>query len=1101
MERSTSESASGAGRQRARRKLALVLATRFRDPALAQAGFLSAWNSDSVQVALSGQLTAGVAEILRGRERLIALDPRDPKVTHQLAAQVLPSLPDGRAGILLVMDQLLALDPAGAFTTWSRRFHLMAQPLGKGIRAAMRRRAHPDLDRLNWTAFLERVAAPTALFFSLWSERDALEDAVLLLSDESRFDQLVRFALRAGAPRGDCEGWVRAVRHALRRERELEIRWEWRHLASMHRAVRQDGEGDDIGREHLHHCGFVTVICPDDRHCYAALGKLHHNMPYDVSLTSDLMGQGRRTGYQAIHTTVLHVTGGEHKRPRPISVRIIPRSADGRRFASSGHRVLATFPRSTGQALGLPDVEVFTPNGQLVRLPTGSTILNFAAEIHRDFVALARGARINRQPVGLLDPLSPGDVIWLDIGDTPRPLPRGWQERVPRATIRKIRYAFLRSYYSVLVREGRGWLRQQLVAQGLGELPDEEGLHRLVAKAESRLLAEGRISSAKRDPHYWVAQLGLWCAIERGEQLLKDPDVDKALRSQMLKAILREVENERILASLGIELTGSSTPEVRKCQLCGPSPDDRLVGESGDSTLTLHRAGAACAGEATAVRWERHYPKAQYVVLELSDRTGIAADVLTVFHGHEVGISDLAALRYHAGKGIMRVRLDPVGPGRLSAIIEQLGEIAGVVQVYAPADEAPEAELKFLSPRMHEPLPAQARPSPYNPGLVITREEEFYDREIERACLHEAYQRLSRQGRVGGEVLFVRGPKKIGKSSLVQAFFRDLDRREHPPLMVHRFATVGDSWSRFSADLVQALSHAARTHVGSRAAALPADLHERPLIDVLSTLQQHLGHPVVLAIDEAPVLLWESARAHEENQVLAFWRFVQHCSHILVLWIGPTAGVRLLPETMRQILAAAFPIDLHPFDEGSTRALLVAQKYGARYAISCPVNVARAVRRETGGNPYWIQALALRLFTPKRNALDGPIRYSRYVVHHAMQELAADASLFMDRYREDAWPRSRREQATGILDVLAGDHDVRECPALSAREIQAALGSRQPRTSVADILDLMEELEERGAVVPAAAGHAGEWRWCLAAPALAQHVRTLRTRSPRWKGL
>lgn len=70
--------------------------------------------------------------------------------------------------------------------------------------------------------------------------------------------------------------------------------------------------------------------------------------------------------------------------------------------------------------LGTAEVFVFTPNGDLRKLPEGSTVLDFAFDIHSNLGATCSGAVVNGKAVSIRETLKSGDIVQIKTSKTPR---------------------------------------------------------------------------------------------------------------------------------------------------------------------------------------------------------------------------------------------------------------------------------------------------------------------------------------------------------------------------------------------------------------------------------------------------------------------------------------------------------------------------------------------------------------------------------------------------------------------------------------------------------------------------------------------------------
>ena len=69
------------------------------------------------------------------------------------------------------------------------------------------------------------------------------------------------------------------------------------------------------------------------------------------------------------------------------------------------------------------DVFVFTPSGELRKLPAGATVLDFAFDIHTNLGIRCTGGKINGKPVKINEKLKTGDIIEIMSGKNQKPSP------------------------------------------------------------------------------------------------------------------------------------------------------------------------------------------------------------------------------------------------------------------------------------------------------------------------------------------------------------------------------------------------------------------------------------------------------------------------------------------------------------------------------------------------------------------------------------------------------------------------------------------------------------------------------------------------------
>jgi GTP diphosphokinase / guanosine-3',5'-bis(diphosphate) 3'-diphosphatase len=231
----------------------------------------------------------------------------------------------------------------------------------------------------------------------------------------------------------------------------------------------------------------IVVDTPDT--CYRALGAVHSVFKPMPARFKDYIAIPRVNGYQSLHTTLFGPNGV------PIEVQI--RTGDMHRVAEAG--IAAHWKYKTGgdadstqrertrewlsnlvslQEAGsseeflesvkvdlFPDkVYVFTPKGQILRLPSGATVVDFAYAVHTDIGNRCVAAKLDRRLTPLRTVLRNGQTVEIITakGATPNP---SWVNFVATAKARSA----IRHYLKGLRRSEAIALGSKLLAQALAE--------------------------------------------------------------------------------------------------------------------------------------------------------------------------------------------------------------------------------------------------------------------------------------------------------------------------------------------------------------------------------------------------------------------------------------------------------------------------------------------------------------------------------------------------------------------------------------------------------------------------------------------------------
>ena len=199
----------------------------------------------------------------------------------------------------------------------------------------------------------------------------------------------------------------------------------------------------------------VRVVTDKLQDCYSALGVIHTNWRHIPSEFDDYVATPKPNGYQSIHTVVLGPSG------KTIEIQIRTEDMhDDAELGVAAHWQYkeGALPTKSGKGSGYDDkiawlrkllqwqeemadtgefaeelrnqvvedrVYVFTPQGDVVDLPTGSTPLDFAYYVHTNVGHRCIGAKVSNRIVPFTYQLKTGDQIEIITGKEPNPK-RDW---------------------------------------------------------------------------------------------------------------------------------------------------------------------------------------------------------------------------------------------------------------------------------------------------------------------------------------------------------------------------------------------------------------------------------------------------------------------------------------------------------------------------------------------------------------------------------------------------------------------------------------------------------------------------------------------------
>ncbi len=1054
---------------------------RFDDPALTRSAFLHGIPTENIK-ALQARVAKEELKILREWEQLRQLDPSEEDFAERLENEIISHQLDVRSAILLVCERLDRLDPDGHLEKWVRRFR--HRPLSIDPVPSQPERVAERFFRSPFADFAEKVAAPIAEALGLWQERCIIRNAALYLKAPGRFQQLVAFAVERSQQSTWCDDHVATIRKGLKRADgmppESDFLWEWRHVASLE---------DQLGRlpralweQKAHLCGFVSIKCPDAAACYGMLGEIHKKFSFRVEYFRDAIGNPTRSGYQALHTCVLD----PREEDRFLALRMLPRESERPTAAFLNERLLDL--RLSSRKAAPEEIIVFTPQGRPRFLPRDATVLNLASILNRSWVGHVHGALLNEKlEVDVFHRLSSRDVVELHMDERPRLLPDRWEEKVPVDTVPRIRDGMWEAFRTTLERAGR-----EYVLRGLIDLDIDEGVIRILLESGLADLLEEHPSLPGHGVSWWCCQLGLLRLREKGDESPFELALTDEQASLLLKQIKTRVRQVRTWGPVPeVDPRQAPVTAIRHCPECQPGSRSQLAFKVSGETLVIHRRGERCARGADLVH-RKVLSLDQYFVIETINRVGMAKEVLTVFADKKVDVVELVARQLASTWGVARVEVEPIGPVTVRSIKEGLLALEGVVRVFGPGDdEAPPVLLKTLPPRLDVPRSPLSQPPPYICGPVIYDHHYFYGRENEMNLLYQLLDRVTPGEAEGGLMIFVSGPLKVGKTSLVRRFQRQLElRQDHAFPCVNFFhkTAVQETWN----DVESALVSQVRRKSGKDAKywQMPElERHHGGLRSMLNEVTASENRPmIVIAIDEVVRLFKNTQRdSAAVGSLQAFREFIDRTPGIVVIWIGPLAPVKDLDLDLLDILMSSQPLPAGPLSLAEAKAMLVAEKLAPIHQIEMSGQVARSVHELTAGDPFWIAHLGYAMWRHSGNGKSGPMRFTAKELQRASMDLIQQSTIFQGKIFPSGLLRKKDRLIRTILFLIVRNREGGSASVLdiSTEQLRVALLDLGIEKSRHELEQIMEELAQRGGV---SRSESALDRWRISAPLLAKHL-------------
>jgi GTP diphosphokinase / guanosine-3',5'-bis(diphosphate) 3'-diphosphatase len=464
----------------------------------------------------------------------------------------------------------------------------------------------------------------------------------------------------------------------------------------------------------------IRILVEDDRDCYAALGVLHSRWNPVPGRFKDFVAMPKFNMYQSLHTTVIGLEG------KPVELQIrtfsmhrraeygiaahwkykenVRSGRDTDRMLSEGNgdmswvRQLLDWQQETedpGEFLeslrfeiNSSEVYVFTPRGDVIALPAGSSPVDFAYAIHTEVGHRTIGARVNGRLVPLESTLDNGDVVEVFTSRAPNAAPsRDWLSYVksPRAR-NKIRQWFTKERREEAIDQGKDQIARLMRKEGqpLKRVLTHETLSTVAA--ELRLADVSALYAAVGE-----GNLGAQTVVRRVIDLFGG---EEGAAEDLAEAVTITTDRSKrpIAGDAGVIVKGLSDVWVKLAKCCTPVPGDPILGfVTRGAGVSVHRSDCTNAESLKSqperlveVEWAPTQ-KSMFLVniqVEALDRNRLLSDITKVLSDVHVNIlaASLQTSRDRVAKS--RFTFEMGDPKHLGHVLKAVRSVDGVFDAY-----------------------------------------------------------------------------------------------------------------------------------------------------------------------------------------------------------------------------------------------------------------------------------------------------------------------------------------------------------------------------------------------------------------------------------
>ena len=502
---------------------------------------------------------------------------------------------------------------------------------------------------------------------------------------------------------------------------DYEISGRSKHLYSVYKKmVLQHKQLDEI-----FDLTAVRVIVENVRDCYAVLGQVHTMWKPLPGRFKDYIAMPKPNMYQSLHTTVL----GDNGEPFEIQIRTYEmhrvaeygiaahwkyKEGKGKsdKNQNSDERKLAwlrqtlewqkdlndpkEFMETLKMDLFASQVFVFTPKGEVIDLPAGSTPLDFAFKIHTAVGCKCVGAKVNGKMVTIDHTLHNGDIVDIVTSSNSGGPSVDWLKIVKSSTARnKIRQFLKKENQGDDITRGKDALDKTIRKKGYDprQVAKVHEINRAAKEMNMKSPEELFIQLSKGGSLVSKCANLLFGYYNTAKELEEKKEEEK--RKAMLNGEAKRAKKaEKSRENPGIIVKGTDNLMIRVAKCCNPVPGDEIVGFiTKGRGISVHRADCSNIlslperekARFIDVEWEDLKVGKSYnadIRIEASDRKGLFSDISKVCEDMDVHISGVNAKSEKDESVSITLSISISNTQQMQRIQRQLRNVPGVVNVY-----------------------------------------------------------------------------------------------------------------------------------------------------------------------------------------------------------------------------------------------------------------------------------------------------------------------------------------------------------------------------------------------------------------------------------
>ena len=468
-----------------------------------------------------------------------------------------------------------------------------------------------DADRLSkYFHEIKYIYIPIVHRLGLYKLKAELEEKLMLFENPVLFHEIeAKIEASHEARKKTAEDFVSRISESINAELErtkkngkhkyaYSIKWRLKSIPSIYAKMRAQNVPFEEVYDLMAARVIITCALKDEQECcwsvYSAITNIFDPMPERLR---DWITKPKASGYESLHTTVKY----DDKLWFEVQIRTtrmdeVAETGQAAHYLYKGEKEtseewllnvrqvlenpsMVSFENSYKKIHKSDKIFIFTPEGDLKQLPIGSTVLDFAYEVHTRVGETCNGARVNGRMVPIRHELTNGDKVEIITSKKQSPRADWLNVVVTEKAKNKIR-RYLKEEELKESEMGKGMLQRRLKNW---KLPFSEMVVDMLVKEfklENSLQLYHQISTEKID----IADVKRFLTSKFGENVEKGEKTVPETIGTSKKDQTAEMEES---LSIGEDID-NVTYKLAKC--CNPIPGDRVFGfVTNEGTISIHR--------------------------------------------------------------------------------------------------------------------------------------------------------------------------------------------------------------------------------------------------------------------------------------------------------------------------------------------------------------------------------------------------------------------------------------------------------------------------------------------------------------------------------